>query len=87
MEKRHALIFLIKNKTIVLVVLFLMKITRILRVRALAGFAGGKINYRHTKALLNLASAIHRFSIRLLRFVTSPALKGGIHHVRNHTVN
>ncbi|MFT2153651.1 hypothetical protein, partial [Klebsiella pneumoniae] len=61
-------------KTIALIVLFLMKITRTLRVRALAWYAGGKINYQHTKALLNLASAIHRFSIRLLRFISLPAL-------------
>jgi len=77
MEKQHSIIFLIKNKTIALVVLFLMKITRALRVNALAWFAGGKINYRHAKALLNLASAIHRFSFRLLRFATPPALKRG----------
>ncbi len=73
MEKRHSIIFLIKNKTIALIVLFLMKIT--------APFASvpgmvrrRKINYQHTKALLNLASAIHRFSIRLLRFISLPAL-------------
>lgn len=36
MEKQHSIIFLIKNKTIALIVLFLMKITRTLRVRALA---------------------------------------------------
>ncbi|WP_154045671.1 hypothetical protein [Klebsiella variicola] len=74
MEKQHSLIFLIKNKTIALIVLFLMKITRTLRVRALAWYAGGKINYQHTKALLNLASATHHFSIRLLRFISLPAL-------------
>jgi hypothetical protein len=73
MEKQHSLIFLIKNKTIALIVLFLMKIT--------APFASvpwhgtpEKINYQHTKALLNLASATHRFSIRLLRFISLPAL-------------
>lgn len=77
MEKQHAIIFLIKNKIITLVVLFLMKITRTLRVHSLSWFAGGRITYRHAKALLNLASTIHRFSIRLLRFVTPPALHRG----------
>ncbi|QIX97287.1 hypothetical protein [Cedecea sp. FDAARGOS_727] len=77
MEKHYSIIFLIKNRTIALMILFLMKITRTLRVRALAWYAGGKINYQHSKSLLNLASAINRLSIRLLRFVTTPALKRG----------
>lgn len=77
MEKQHSIIFLIKNRTIALMILFLMKITRTLRVHALAWYAGGKINHQHAKSLLNLASAINRLSIRLLRFVTTPALKRG----------
>ncbi|MBS1207094.1 MAG: hypothetical protein H6R25_3993 [Proteobacteria bacterium] len=77
MEKQTPIIFLIKNKTIRLMILFLMKITRALRVRALAWYAGGKISYRHTKLLLIFACTMNRFSIRLLRCVTTPAHKRG----------
>lgn len=75
MEKQPSLIFLIKNKTIVLMTLFLMKITRASRIHALAWYAGGRISYRHTKLLLTFASTLNRFSIRLLRFVTTPVNK------------
>jgi hypothetical protein len=49
MEKQHSIIFLIKNKTIALIVLFLMKITRTLRVRALAWYAGGRLTINTLK--------------------------------------
>ncbi|SCC67523.1 hypothetical protein [Kosakonia oryziphila] len=75
MEKQTPFIFLIKNKTTMLMILFLMKITRALRVRALAWYAGGKISYRHTKLLLIFACIMNRFSLRLLRCVITPVHK------------
>lgn len=75
MEKQPSIIFLIKNKTIAFMILFLMKITRALRVHALPWYARGKISYRYTKLLLIFASTMNRFSIRLLRFVTTPVHK------------
>lgn len=77
MEKQISIIFLIKNKTIRLMILFLMKITRAVRVRALAWYAGGKISYRHTTLFLIFAGTINRFSIRLLRCVAVPVHKRG----------
>lgn len=77
MEKQYSIISLIKNKTITLMILFLIKITRTLRVSALAWYVGGRLSYRHAKALLNFASGIQRYSIRLLQFITTPAQKRG----------
>jgi len=78
MEKQNSTLFLIKNKALILIVLFLMEITRAIRTRALAGYFKGIITYRQTKELLKFASGIHRISIRLLRFITPPAHKRGI---------
>lgn len=78
MEKQHSLLFLIKNKALILMVLFLIGIARTARIRAFTGYFTGIITYRQTKKLLNFASDIHRISIRLLRFITPAVHKRGI---------
>ena len=74
---KRGVILLIKNKIIFGVVLFLMKITRILRVNSLKWYSKEKISYTQTKTILDFASAINRISIRLLRFTKAPSLKKG----------
>jgi len=78
MEKQLSIIFLIKNKILCLMILFLMEMTRSLRTQALAWFVRGLITHRQTRKLLDIASTIHRFAIYMLRFVTPPARKRGI---------
>lgn len=77
MKHNVPVIFLIKNKIIILLVLFLMKIARTLRVRGFAWYTAEKISYRNIKSLLGFASANNHFSIRLLRFTKVPSLNKG----------
>lgn len=76
-KPKRGVILPIKNKIICWVVLFLMKITRILRVNSMKWYTKEKISYTQTKAILDFASAINRISIRLLRFTKAPSLKKG----------
>lgn len=78
MEKHYSLPFLIKNKALVLMVLFLMGIARTLRTRTLTGYLRGNITYRKSKKRLKFASSIHRISVRLLHRITPPTHKRGI---------
>lgn len=77
MKKAHAVILLIKNKIIIGIVLFLMKITRRLRVYCIKKYTAETLSYTQTKNLLDFASAINRIAIRLLRFIKAPSLKKG----------
>jgi len=77
MKHNLPVIFLIKNKIIILLVLFLMKIVRTLRIHAFAWYAAEKINYRNITSILDFASAINRIAIRLLRFIKVPSLNKG----------
>jgi hypothetical protein len=74
---KRGVILLIKNKIIFGVVLFLMKITRTLRVNSIKWYSKEQISYTQTKTILDFASAINRISIRLLRFTKAPSLKKG----------
>ncbi|TNV17337.1 hypothetical protein FH968_18265 [Buttiauxella sp. B2] len=77
MKQYSSAFLLIKNKVIMLVVLFLMKINRVLQTVGLRYYRSGEISHRQIKLLLNVASVIHRLSMALLRCYKSITLKKG----------
>jgi len=68
-------VLFIKNKTIIIMVLFLMKIAKMLRLGGMRLYVDGKIGNKKIKLILNWAHIIHRFSLKLLRIVKVSTLK------------
>jgi len=56
-------------------VLFLMKIAKMLRLGGMRLYVDGKIGNKKIKLILNWAHIIHRFSLKLLRIVKVSTLK------------
>jgi len=68
-------VLFIKNKTIILMVLFLMKIAKMLRLGGMRLYVDGKIGNKKIKLIFDWAYIIHRFSLKLLRIVKVSTLK------------